>query len=207
MITPILILAAGQSARMRGADKLAEKVAGEPLLGRMTRIACSASRRVFVALPSAGHPRNALIAGLPATLLVLPDAAEGMSGTLRAGVAALPDCQRFMVLLADLPALEAADLDLVLQAPAQIPDALIWRGATADGKPGHPILFDASLRPRFADLSGDGGGESLVRPLKARTHLVHLPGNRARLDLDTPEDWAAWRASGGDQNLRLMRPK
>jgi molybdenum cofactor cytidylyltransferase len=207
MATPILILAAGQSARMRGADKLAEKVAGEPLLRRITRMARSVSPQVFVALPSADHPRHGLIAGLDVTALILPDAAEGMSGTLRAGVAALPDCRRFMVLLADLPALQAADLDLVLQAPALAPDALIWRGATAGGKPGHPILFDASLRPRFADLAGDGGGESLVRPLQSRTHLVPLPGGRARLDLDTPEDWAAWRASGGNHDLRLMRPK
>lgn len=117
MATPILILAAGQSARMRGADKLAEKVAGEPLLHRITRMARSVSPQVFVALPSADHPRRGLIAGLDVTALILPDAAEGMSGTLRAGVAALPDCRRFMVLLADLPALEAADLDLVLQAP------------------------------------------------------------------------------------------
>jgi molybdenum cofactor cytidylyltransferase len=204
MATPILILAAGQSTRMRGADKLAQDIAGEPLLRRIARSARSVSPQVFIALPSADHPRQALIAGLDVTPLILPDAAEGMSGTLRAGVAALPECARFMVLLADLPALEAADLELVLRAPAAAPDALIWRGATADGKPGHPILFDASLRPRFADLSGDGGGEPLVRPLQDRTHLVPLPDTRARLDLDTPEDWAAWRASGGEKNPRLV---
>jgi CTP:molybdopterin cytidylyltransferase MocA len=204
MATPILILAAGQSARMRGIDKLAEEVAGQPLLRRIATLARAVSDPVFVALPHADHPRLALIAGLDVIPLILPDAAEGLSGTLRAGVAALPDCRRFMVLLADLPALQAADIDLVLNAPGAAPDALIWRGATAGGRPGHPILFDAALRPRFAGLSGDGGGESLVRSLQERTHLVPLPGDRARLDLDTPEDWTAWRASGGEKDAGLV---
>ena len=62
------------------------------------------------------------------------------------------------------------------------------------GKPGHPILFAASLRPRFATLSGDSGGQEVTVPLSTQTHIVRLPGNRARHDLDTPEDWAAYRS-------------
>ncbi|MGL4237779.1 nucleotidyltransferase family protein [Tabrizicola sp.] len=195
MDIPILILAAGQSARMRGIDKLAQLVDGEHLLTRVATLARKVSPLVFVALPRVDHPRLRLIADLDVTPLIVKEASEGMSGTLRAGVAALPDCKRFMVLLADLPELTADDLQAVLDAQDAARDVLIWRGATSDGRPGHPILFDASLRPRFADLSGDGGGEGLVNPLRHLTHLVPLPGQRARLDLDTPEDWAAWRAS------------
>jgi molybdenum cofactor cytidylyltransferase len=196
--TPILILAAGRSSRMRGHDKLAEVVEGEPLLTRITKAARFVSARVFVALPAAEHPRLSLISGLDVTPLILPEAAEGMSGTLRGGIAALPVSARFMVLLSDLPGLTAPDLAAVLTAPESAPDALIWRGATVDGRPGHPILFDAKLRPRFAELSGDGGGESIVNSYKDKTCLIALPDDRARLDLDTPEDWAAWRALRGE---------
>lgn len=195
MTVPILILAAGQSARMRGTDKLAELIDGQPLLARIAATARSVSRQVFVALPDPSHPRLALIAGLDVTPLFLAESSEGLSGTLRAGVAALPISRHFMVLPADLPELTAADLQAVLAAPEAAPDALIWRGATEDGRPGHPILFDASLRPKFAEIAGDGGGESIVRPLRPQTFLVPLPGQRARLDLDTPEDWASWRAA------------
>lgn len=192
--TVILIPAAGRSSRMRGADKLAEPVARVPLLTRTAGAAAASGCRVFVALPAADHPRAALLAGLPVTPLVVPEAAEGLGGTLRGGVARLPDCARFMVLLADLPGIGTADILAVLNAQRSAPGALIWRGATADGRPGHPILFDAALRPRFAALSGDTGGEAIVRAEAGRTALVPLPGDRARLDLDTPEDWAAFRA-------------
>ena len=194
---PVLILAAGASSRMEGRDKLAEPVDGQPLLRRISGAACAVSDDVFVALHHDAAPRAALIDGLPVTPLLLPEAAEGMSGTLRAGVAALPACPAFMVLLSDLPEITAADLSAVLAARSTHPDALIWRGATTDGRPGHPILFDASLRPRFADLTGDSGGEALVNPLRDRTHLVRFDTDRARLDLDTPADWARWREGRG----------
>lgn len=193
MDTPILILAAGQSARMRGRDKLAEVIDGTAQLTRITAAACGVSTRVYVALTPTRVP---LIATLPATRLILPESAEGMGGTLRAGVAALPDCTHFMVLLADIPDLTAQDLRAVSDARLSAPNALIWRGATTDGQPGHPILFHASLRPQFATLHGDSGGERIVKALRTATSLIPLP--HARADLDTPEDWARWRKSRGE---------
>lgn len=190
---PILILAAGTSSRMRGPDKLLEDVGGMPLLRRQALMALATGCPVYVALPDLGHPRAAALEGMSVTRLAVPDAAEGMSGTMRGAVAQLPAGADFMMFLGDLVALETADLKAVLAAKDAHPKALVWRGATEDGKPGHPIIFDASLRPQFATLQGDSGGETLVKPLRDQTHLVRLPGKRARFDLDTPEDWADWR--------------
>ena len=72
-------------------------------------------------------------------------------------------------------------------------DTLIWRAATEDGTPGHPIIFAAALFDQLRQLSGDDGGRAVVRGAASRMQLVPLSGQRARLDLDTPEDWAAWR--------------
>jgi len=192
-MTPILILAAGQSSRMRGRDKLMEPIDGEPLLVRQTRRALATGNPVFVALPGPEHPRYAALRDLQIVCLAVPESSEGMGGTMRGAVARLPECRDFMLLLGDLPDIETADMERVLASRAEAPKALIYRGATKDGLHGHPIVFDASLRPEFAKLSGDSGGEPIVKPLKARTHLVPLDGDKARLDLDTPEDWDAWR--------------
>ncbi len=196
-VLPILILAAGQSSRMRGADKLLLPIDGIPLLRRQVLLALGFCDYVLVALPPGDTLRAGTIRDLDVSILVVASAAEGMSATLRDGVAALPDCQRFMVLPGDLATIEPTDLRAVARAADAFADALIWRGATSDGKPGHPIVFDAELRPRFASLEGDTGGEAIVRPLIHRTHLVRLPGRHARHDLDTPEDWAAFRAETG----------
>ncbi|SFS10735.1 nucleotidyltransferase family protein [Yoonia litorea] len=190
---PVLILAAGQSSRMRGHDKLLEDVGGEPLLARQIRLATSLGGPVFVAVAPEQAQRRDIVAKAGARVLEVPDADEGMSGSMRNAVSQLPECDAFMLLLGDLVALEAHDLCHVYEAYTNNPEYLIWRGATSAGKPGHPVIFSAQLRPRFEMLSGDSGGEELVSPLKEQTLLVRLEDDRARLDLDTPEDWAAWR--------------
>jgi CTP:molybdopterin cytidylyltransferase MocA len=190
---PILILAAGASRRMRGQDKLMQVVDGMPLLRRQVLMAQATGHPVFVALPAAGHPRAATIRDLDASVLAVPEAAQGMSVTMRDAVAQLPECDAFMILLGDLLTLTTGDLQVVFAARHLHPDHLIWRGATEDGKPGHPVIFDSRLRPDFAALAGDSGGETIVQAHKTATCTVPLPDQRARFDLDTPEQWEAWR--------------
>ncbi|EEE37503.1 4-diphosphocytidyl-2C-methyl-D-erythritol synthase [Rhodobacteraceae bacterium KLH11] len=192
---PIILLAAGQSSRMRGADKLMQTVAGVPLL-RLAAQRALAVGPVIVALPPAPHPRYGALAGLDVKPVGISDAEEGMNASLRGAMAALPpDAPAVMILLSDLPELESEDLRAVLSAVKARPDKLIWRGATADGKPGHPVVFERSLFVKLRGLTGDGGAQTIVQHCKDKVHLHHLPGQRALLDLDTPEAWARWTAS------------
>ncbi|MFD2739396.1 NTP transferase domain-containing protein [Sulfitobacter aestuarii] len=192
---PVIILAAGRAQRMRGADKLLEPVAGEPLLRRQARLARAlTSGPVIVALPAPPHPRHEVLAGIDVTRLGVTDAGEGMNASLRAGFAALPEgCAAAMLLLADLPELTLHDLRKVARAVDLNSDSLIWRGATEAGQGGHPIIFAAPVFSQIAQLKGDSGAREVVAQAANRVVLVPLPGERARRDLDTPEDWAAWR--------------
>lgn len=196
---PVLLLAAGQSSRMRGADKLLQLVDGKPLIRRQADIARSVTRGpVIVALPPAPHPRYDALIGAKIEGVPVADAAEGMNASLRAGFAAMPaGVDAAMLLLCDLPDLTPNDLAQVAAAHDPDSDTLIWRGTTQDGRPGHPIVFSARLFERFKNLTGDGGGREVVKAAGTRIVHVPLPGNRARLDLDTPEDWADWRAKRG----------
>lgn len=192
---PILLLAAGQSRRMGGRDKLMEPVAGQPLLRVMAKRACDAwLGPVIVALPPAPHPRHAALDGLTIHRIAVPDAAEGLSASLKRGLQALPkDAPAVMILLADLPDLTAEDMQAVAQAVDLASDVLIWRGATPEGAPGHPVIVARALFPEIAALSGDQGAQPVIRRHADRVALVPLPGRHALNDLDTPEDWAAWR--------------
>lgn len=198
---PIILLAAGQSGRMRGRDKLMEQVDGRPLVRRQANLARAVTTGpVIVALPPAPHPRYVALKGADVTLLPVADADAGMNHSLRAAFAALPpDAPLAMLLLGDLPELSEADLTTLSHAARPETGTLVWRGATEDGKPGHPIVFAAPLFAEFARLSGDGGGREVIAAAGGRIELVPLPGQHARADLDTPEDWAAWRERHGEQ--------
>ncbi|MDQ2092729.1 nucleotidyltransferase family protein [Rhodalgimonas zhirmunskyi] len=191
---PILILAAGASSRMRGRDKLLEMIDDLPLIRRQAEMARTVSQSVIVALPAAPHPRHSALEGLDVTRIEVPEATLGMGHSIAAGVSALPaDARGVLLMLADLPDLRADDLKRILHAFEDQPDALIWRGATEAGKPGHPILFHRQLFPALQNLTGDVGAKEVVRSAGDRLCLVPLPGTRARRDLDTPEDWTVWR--------------
>ncbi len=194
---PVIVLAAGRSSRMRGVDKLMQRVDNVPLIRRQADLARSVTRGpVIVALPPAPHPRYGALAGCDLRCLAVPQADEGMNASLRTAVAALPDnAGAAMILLADLPALTANDLCCVLQSVDLNSRTLIWRGTTSVGEPGHPVVFAASLFPRLRQLTGDGGARELVQSVGYRVALIALPDNHARLDLDTPRDWADWRAA------------
>ncbi|MDR5651274.1 nucleotidyltransferase family protein [Ruixingdingia sedimenti] len=189
----VLIPAAGASARMRGGDKLMEVVEGAPLIARMARRALAAGLPVLVTLPPGRPARAAALAGIAVETLVVADAAEGLSASIRAGIAALaPRAAAVMVLLADLPDITTEDLAQMAAAHAAAPDAIL-RGAAADGTPGHPVIFPARLFPALRALTGDAGARDLLRALGPEVRPVPLPGRHAVTDLDTPEDWARWR--------------
>lgn len=190
-LLPVLLLAAGRSTRMRGSDKLMEPVEGRPLIRRQVATILDAGLAPWVALPGPDHPRARALAGLPHVALHLPGSAEGLGGTLRDGVAALPACRHFLIMAADLPGLTAADLAAVARAATEAPVVI---ATSAAGALGHPIRCDARLRPAFAALGGDSGARAITRA--HRFHPVPLPADHATRDLDTPEDWADWRAGG-----------
>jgi molybdenum cofactor cytidylyltransferase len=180
---------------MRGGDKLLEQIAGQPLLQVMLERALAATEgSVLCALPGPDHPRSACLGDLRVTPIFVPDAAEGMGASLRAGVAALPaDASAVMILPADMPELTADDLRKMLTAQKEAPD-MILRAVDCDGIEGHPVIFPADLFPALGTCHGDTGARDVLRAHSGRIVTVPLPDRHATTDLDTPEDWAAWRA-------------
>ena len=202
MTDAILLPAAGASSRMRGRDKLLEEVNGRPLLRLQAERAIAVCPRVFIALPQSPHPRYDALARLDVTPLVVADHREGLGGTLRTAVALLPEnIDRMLLFLPDLADITETDIRQMLEVADAHPEAVVWRGATAEGKPGHPVVFDKALLPAFADLVGDTGGAAVIATAGNRVLLHKLAGDRAVKDLDTPEQWADWRRrkkSSGD---------
>ena len=186
----ILILAAGRSARMRGADKLLLLVDGVAQLRRITLAALETGCPVLVALAPEQTARHAAIHDLPVRVVVVSDPDEGMAASIRAGVRALPQAGPAMIVPADMPALGEADL-LALIAAQDAQPGKILRGA-ALGRPGHPVIFPTDLVGALQMLSGDEGARGLIACHAHRVQLVPLPAQNATLDLDTPEEWAEW---------------
>ena len=190
MSLTILIPAAGASSRMRGGDKLLEPVDGTPMLRRQAQIARDACPQVIVTLRPEDVARRQAVTGVDVTVLSVATAAAGMAASIRAGAKAAQGA--LMILPADMPELDSDDLRAMIEAFDQAPHAIL-RAASADGRPGHPVIFPADLRGKLQGLRGDEGARSVLAQYPARVILIALPDQHALTDLDTPEAWAAWR--------------
>lgn len=195
----ILILAAGSSSRMRGADKLMEVVGGRPLVARAALAALATGCPVVVTLPPDRPARAASLEGLALTRVTVADTAEGLAASLRSGLRGVSG--PVLVLLADLPEIGTEDLATLIARHEAVPERIL-RATAEDGTPGHPVLFPGWVLPDLRALQGDSGAREVLARHRDRVEAVPLPGRRAVTDLDTPEDWAAWRAAQAASSTR-----
>ncbi len=191
----ILLLGAGRSRRMRGADKLLERIDGVPLLRRSAVAATATGVETLVVLGPGDDARRAVLAGLGLRIVTADLAAVGMAESLKAGLAAMEaEIDAVIVALADMPAVSGADYQRLIAAFAPDAGREICRATAADGTPGQPVLFGRRFFESLAAITGDQGARDVVRAAPEFVHPVALEGDAALLDLDTPEDWAAFRA-------------
>ena len=188
----ILIPAAGDSSRMRGRDKLLETIEGESILRRTALRACeSDAREIIVVIRGGQSARRTELQSLEVKIVESEAPAEGMAGSLKCGVAAASkNASALMILLPDMPEIDASDINEVLNA---FEEGKIIRAASENSEPGHPVLIPRILFADVAGLEGDTGAKELLEKYAASVRLVRRPGTRALLDLDTPEEWERWR--------------
>ena len=111
-----IVLAGGRSTRYGERNKLLEKLDGAPLVVRAVQAALSS--RAAPVIVVTGHEAQAVeiaLAGLDVRIVHNPDYAEGLSTSLKAGIAALPDdVDGAIVSLGDMPRIEARHLDRLI---------------------------------------------------------------------------------------------
>lgn len=188
----ILILAAGASVRMGGRDKLLELIDGQDLISRVTEQACATGFPVYVAIATDRMERAKAIAHMPITIVPVANAQDGMSASLRAGIRSLPTgISGVLVMLADMPEITRDDLVTLLTHFAETGSDRVIRATDATGHPGNPAIIPRRLFSKLKGLSGDHGARVIFD--QESVNLVRLPDGHASTDLDTPQDWVAWR--------------
>ena len=195
-----VVLAAGRSSRYLAgggaeASKLVAEYRGEPMVRRVARAALASRARPVIVVT--GHARmdvEAALAGLPLAFAFNPDFASGLASSLRTGVAALPEAALGAVLLlGDMPDVEAEMIDRIVATFAAHPDASAAVPVHA-GRRGNPVLLGRALFYAVARLEGDEGARRLLREA-AFGRVAEVPFDDAgvALDIDTSDDLAAAR--------------
>lgn len=189
-----IVLAAGRASRMNGSHKLLAAFDGTALVRRSADAALAAKpARVLVVTGHRADEVEAELTRLRVDIVRNPDHAQGMSTSLRAGVAALgPGCDGAVIMLADMPHVTGADIRSLLDAFAAAGGHAIVR-AVSGGKRGNPVVLPRSTFAAIRELEGDVGARHIVEGAGLEVVDVEI-GAAAHIDVDTPE---AVVAAGG----------
>jgi molybdenum cofactor cytidylyltransferase len=189
-----IILAAGRSTRMGDANKLLADVGGKPMVRHAVEAALASQARPVLVVT--GHQANevqAALDGLDVTFVANPDFAMGLSSSLKAGIRALPEEPAgTLVLLGDMPRIEAAHLDAMIAAFSSEAGLAIVV-PVHQGRRGNPVLWPADLFAEMLALDGDVGARGLMAKHAVRVHEIDLGTDAVFMDVDTPDALARLR--------------
>lgn len=187
-----VVLGAGRSRRMAPHNKLliADKT-GKPMIARVVdNVLSSGARPVLVVLGHMAEEVEQALAGRPVRFVHAPDYAEGLSASLKAGIAAVPpDCAAAVVCLGDMPLVTGRMIDRLLAAydPTEGRKIVL---PTFRGKQGNPMLWDRSFFPEILEITGDSGARFLVGKHLETVAEIEMADDAVLRDFDTTESLA-----------------
>jgi molybdenum cofactor cytidylyltransferase len=204
-----IILAAGGSARM-GRPKPLLRFRGETLLARAARAARDGGcAGVWIVTGhSIAGAKDAAAGGTGpetdaaaeiarearatfAAVVPNPDWRQGMSASIRAGLAAVegdPSVDGVLFLAADQPFVEAGDIARLISSSES--GARIAAADYGNGAVGIPALFPRPFFPALERLDGDSGARRILESERDSVRLVAMPS--AAIDVDSPDDCRRW---------------
>jgi molybdenum cofactor cytidylyltransferase len=189
-----LILAAGQSRRMGADNKLLLEIDGKPMVRHVAeRVLASAARPVTIVLGHQPDAVKAALDGLDVGFVENPDFADGLSSSLKTGLASVPEtADGAIVCLGDMPGVSAELVDRLIAGFNPVEGRAIL-APTRGGRRGNPVLWARRFFGELMSLSGDTGAKHLIGTYGEFLTEIEAPDDGVLIDLDTPAALAAYR--------------
>ncbi|MCI4678154.1 NTP transferase domain-containing protein [Rhodoblastus acidophilus] len=193
-----IVLAAGRSQRM-GANKLTMTLDGKPLVRHAADTARAAGIETIVVV--VGHEAEkvrAALAGCDVAFVLNEDYAQGLSTSLKKGVAALPrELDGAMIFLGDMPDIDPAMIARMIAAFDPREGSAIV-APRCRGRLGNPVLWGRAFFPLILErTSGDAGAKQLIGRYGQWVAAIDA-GDDIFTDLDTAEAMNERRRLGPD---------
>jgi molybdenum cofactor cytidylyltransferase len=189
-VVAAVVLAAGRSSRMAPHNKLlVTDRAGKPMIARtVDNVLSSAARPIVVVTGHMADSIEAALAGKPVRFVHAAAYADGLSASLKAGIAAMPpESAAAIVCLGDMPLVTGRMIDRLIAAydPDEGRSIVL---PTFRGKQGNPILWDRRYFAEILSLSGDVGARFLLTKYMEQVAEVEIGEDAVLRDFDTVEE-------------------
>ena len=188
-----ILLAAGQSKRIKSENKLTKLYKKKPLLNHSLKaLHKSKVNKVIIVL---GHQQNEVKKIIKKNKKNIfsfnKNFRKGMASSIKVGLKKVSKNDKgFIVVQSDMPFIKSSDINKIynsIKSKKFLVHVLKFRN-----KVGNPIGFDISVVKKFKRIKGDFGAKFMVKRLKNETKFIKINSLKSFKDFDKASDFRVW---------------
>ena len=185
-----ILLAAGESRRLRGENKLIKNYKDKPLINHsINTLIKSKINRVIVVL---GYQSNQVKKKIKKNKKIIftlnRNYKKGMSSSINYGLKKILNKDKgFMIVQSDMPYIKSSDINKICNS-IKSKKYLVY-ALTYKKRVGNPIGFDVSIMKKFKRIEGDVGAKFMVKRLKNETKFIKINNLKSFKDFDKTSDF------------------
>jgi len=190
-----ILLAAGQSKRIKPENKLTKLYKKKPLLNySLKALHKSKVDKVIIVL---GHQQNEIKEIIKKNkkniLSFNKNFRKGMASSIKVGLKKVSKNDKgFIVVQSDMPFIKSSDINKIYNSIKS--KKFLVHVLKFKNKVGNPIGFDISVVKKFKKIKGDFGAKFMVKRLKNETKFIKINSLKSFKDFDKASDFRTWFA-------------
>ena len=185
-----ILLAAGQSKRLKAENKLIKLYKKKPLINHSLKaLHKSKVNKVIIVLGHQYKEVKKIIKKNKKNIFVYnKNYKKGMSSSIKVGLKKISRNDKgFIVVQSDMPFIKTSDINKIYNS-IKLKTYLVYV-LKFKNKIGNPIGFDLSLTKKFKNIKGKFGAKFMVKRLKNRTKFIKTSSAKSFKDFDKASDF------------------
>ncbi len=185
-----ILLAAGQSKRMKSENKLIKLYKNKPLINySLNVLKKSKVNKIIIVL---GHQHKEVKKIIKKNKKIIftynKNYKQGMASSIKTGLKKISKNDKgFIIAQSDMPFVKQSDINKIcrsINSKKFLVHALKYKNRV-----GNPIGFDSSLIKKFKNIKGQFGAKFMVKRLKNRTNFIKTKSIKSFKDFDKASDF------------------
>ena len=185
-----ILLAAGQSKRMKSENKLIKLYKNKPLINySLNVLKKSKVNKIIIVL---GHQHKEVKKIIKKNKKIIftynKNYKKGMASSIKIGLKKISKNDKgFIVAQADMPFVKQSDINKICRSINS--KKFLIHALKYKNRVGNPIGFDSSLIKKFKNIKGQFGAKFMVKRLKNRTNFIKTMSIKSFKDFDKASDF------------------
>ena len=190
MITAIL-LAAGQSKRLKGENKLTKLFKGKPLINHILFSLIKSKVNNIVIVLGFEHLRvkTKLLKSKKINFVINKNYKKGMSSSIKTGLKKLPkNSQGFLIVLGDMPNITKTTINKICSSITRSDKEIIL--PKFKNRIGNPIGFKHTMIKNICKIKGDRGAKKLIKKNNKKIKFLNINSKSILINLNTKRNFS-----------------